>query len=104
MLLVCIAIGKIKNIGRLRDLLENGPLKGDIEGWNCVQWVKESLLTVFHDGKSLGKSATNWHSVRDTAMWYVGTKKAARRFEGEVNHDFDKAPAWDMLEGVELNP
>lgn len=37
-------------------------------------------------------------------MWYVGEKKAARRFDRQREYENTKAATWDMLEGVELAP
>jgi hypothetical protein len=103
MLLVRIMVGKVKNMGRLQSIFERTPVRPEVEGWNCVGWVKEALLAAMKDGKALGSCAgESWESIRDVAMWYVEQKKAAHRFDGTVSFDSSKAATWDMLEGVEL--
>ena len=102
MLLIRIVVGKVKDMSRLRAIFEGTPVRPEVEGWNCVEWVKEALLTAIKDGKALGTSAGDWKSVRDTAMWYVESKKAAGRFRSP--QDESKPPTWDMLGNAELAP
>lgn len=105
MLLVRIMIGKVKDRNRLESILRNIPLQPEVEGWNCVAWVKEAINTALQDKRALGSPKNlSWDSIRDLAMWYVGEKKAAHRFDGQGEHDQSKAATWDMLEGVELVP
>ncbi|KJZ71011.1 hypothetical protein HIM_09590 [Hirsutella minnesotensis 3608] len=104
MLLVRIMIAKVKSVRRLRSLFEGVPVRPDVVGWNCVGWIKEALEAALSDGKALGTSASDWESVRDTAMWYVETKKAAHRFDGKGHYDSKVAATWDMMQGVELTP
>ncbi|KAM4057183.1 hypothetical protein HRG_004024 [Hirsutella rhossiliensis] len=102
MLLVRVLVAKVRNMSRLRSIFEGTPLQPDTEGWNSVGWVKEALLGAIQDDEALGTSASDWDSVRDIAMWYVGAKKAAHRFDGTVNFDPDKVATWNMLEGTEF--
>ncbi|KAK1988415.1 hypothetical protein LZ30DRAFT_20775 [Colletotrichum cereale] len=104
MLLIRVVIAKIKDMRRLQSIFENRPLRPEVEGWNCVGWVKEGLEAVLRDGNALGTSVVDWKSVRDIAMWYVEKKKAEHRFAGASHYDHSKAPTWDMLCGKELSP
>ncbi|KAK9445201.1 hypothetical protein VB005_00309 [Metarhizium brunneum] len=105
MLLVRVMIGKVKDRNRLESLLRNIPIRPRVEGWNCVAWVKEAIETALRDKKVLGTSKNlDWDSIRDTAMWYVGQKKAAHRFDGQGEFDREKAATWDMIDGFERVP
>ncbi|KAK8103192.1 hypothetical protein PG984_016338 [Apiospora sp. TS-2023a] len=104
MLLIRIVVGKIKDMNRLRAILDRTPLRPEVKGWNCVEWVREALLAAAHDGKALGTCASDWKSVRDTAMGFVERKKASHRFDGSQSYDPTKAATWDMLAKVELIP
>lgn len=101
-LLVRILVGKVKNKGRLETLFQSTPIRSNVDGWNCVEWVKEALESAGQDREALGTSITRWQSVRDTAMWYVESKHKAGRF-GE-HYNAKEAPTWDMLGGSELIP
>lgn len=102
MLLVRIVVGKVKSMNRLRSIFKDTPVRPEVTGWNCVGWVKEALLAAMQDNRALGTSASGWQEVRDTAMSYVESKKAAHRFDGTVYYDPFQAPTWDLLAGVEL--
>ncbi|KAF4510617.1 hypothetical protein G6O67_002493 [Ophiocordyceps sinensis] len=104
MLLARVMIAKVKSVRRLRSVLEGIPVRPEVEGWNCVGWIKEAFQAALADGKALGTSAGDWQSVRDTAMWYVEAKKAAHRYDGIVFHDPMTVATWDMMQGVELTP
>ncbi|KAI0020265.1 hypothetical protein F4780DRAFT_779621 [Xylariomycetidae sp. FL0641] len=103
MQLVRVVIAKVNDADRLRAVLEEVPVRPELRGWNCVAWVKEALEEAKRDGKTLGTSARDWESVRDTAMWYVAQKKAAHRFDGKGQFDQRKAATWDMLDQKELH-
>ncbi|KAI8945264.1 hypothetical protein F4801DRAFT_569015 [Xylaria longipes] len=102
MLLVRVVIGKVIDGRRLRDIFSRIPIRDSTPDWDCVGWVKEAPETTFEDGKALGTSANDWNSVRETAMWYVGHKREAHRFDGQGEYDMTKVPTWDMLKGREL--
>lgn len=103
MLLVRVVVAKVKSRSRIQSIFEGTPLRPEVDGWNCVEWVKEALEAALKDGAALGTSANGWKSVRDKAMWYIEKKKAAHRFDGEVQSGPAKPPpTWDMLEGKEL--
>ncbi|KAF4983840.1 hypothetical protein FZEAL_846 [Fusarium zealandicum] len=104
MLLVRVVVGRVKSMSRLRSAFESVPVRGHVENWNCVEWVKEALLCAIQDGGALGASVKHWEPVRDAAMWYVKAKTTAHRFDGTGHYDLAKVPTWDMLDGVELVP
>ncbi|KAK3352226.1 hypothetical protein B0T25DRAFT_455583 [Lasiosphaeria hispida] len=92
MLLVRIVIGKVKDRSRLESILRNIPLQPEVEGWNCVAWVKEAVETALQDKRALGSTKNlNWDSIRELAMWYINEKKAAHRFDGLGGYDQSKA-------------
>ncbi|EGY23380.1 uncharacterized protein VDAG_04818 [Verticillium dahliae VdLs.17] len=97
-------VGKVKSTSRLRSIFQHTPVRPEVEGWNCVGWVKEALLAAMQDGRALEKYAGGWQEVRDTAMLYVQSKKEAHRFDGTVYFDPAQPATWDMLSGVELIP
>ncbi|KAK8107037.1 uncharacterized protein PG998_009050 [Apiospora kogelbergensis] len=96
MLLVRIVVGKVKNMSRLRAILDATPVR--------PEWVREALQAAIRDGRALGASAGDWKSVRDTTMRFVERKKAAHRFDGSRSYDSTKAATWDMLTKTELVP
>ncbi|KAG8410446.1 hypothetical protein J3459_017124 [Metarhizium acridum] len=103
--LVRVMIGKVKDGNRLESLLRNTPIRPGVEGWNCVAWVKEAIETALREDRVLGTPKNlGWDSIRDTAMWYVGQKKAAHRFDGQGTFDQNKAATWDMIDGLERAP
>lgn len=104
MQLVRVMVGKVKTLNRLRSTFGSIPVRPEIQGWNCVEWVKEALTAAIQDGRALGTSAGGWPKVRDTAMRYVESKKEAHRFDGTVEYSRDKVPTWDLLSNVELIP
>ncbi|POR34472.1 Uncharacterized protein TPAR_05321 [Tolypocladium paradoxum] len=104
MLLLRVVVGKIKDMERLQSIFQRIPLRPDVPGWNCIEWAKEAFETALRDGQALGTSASDWGSVRDTAMRYAGEKKSAHRFDGKGDFDISKPPTWDMLDGRELIP
>ncbi|KAI0010039.1 hypothetical protein F4779DRAFT_617072 [Xylariaceae sp. FL0662B] len=105
MLLVRVVVGKVKDTRRLQSKLRQIPVRPEIPDWNCVSWVKEALQVVISDKKAMSTVVPSWDSARDPAMWYVESKKASHRFDGQApagQYDSDKAATWDMLEGKEL--
>lgn len=102
MLLVRVVIGKVKEMKQLRSIFRDTPIRSEIQGWNCVEWIKESFIKASEDNRALGRCAISWEQVRDTAMCYVADKKACHRFDGTVSYDSTLVPTWDMLAGVEL--
>ncbi|KAH7012751.1 uncharacterized protein B0I36DRAFT_206273, partial [Microdochium trichocladiopsis] len=102
MLLVRIVVGKVKSTSRLRSIFQQIPVRPEVEGWNCVGWVREALHTTTQDSRALSKAAGTWDLVRDTAMWYVESKKTANRFDGTYDYDPTQVATWDMLSEKEL--
>lgn len=101
-LLLRVVIGKVKDQARLEAILKTVPMRPDVPGWNCVEWVKEAFEKVVKDGKtSMGTCIGDWTTVRDAAMWYVTQKKAAGRWERNNGYATDAVPTWDMLQRKE---
>ena len=89
---------------RLEDILRNAPIRGNQDGWNCVEWVKEALSILTEDRKCLGTRVTDWQLVRDTAMNYVQPKKEHHRFDGKGNFDTSKVATYDLISKKEVHP
>lgn len=102
MLLARIVVGKIKDRQRLQGIFGKVPLRPDTEGWNCIGWAKEAFETAVTDEKALGTRVSDWSSVMNLAMKYVGDKRAKRRFDGRGGYDVKRLPTWDMLQEREL--
>ncbi|PYH92218.1 hypothetical protein BO71DRAFT_28664 [Aspergillus ellipticus CBS 707.79] len=102
MLLVRVMIGKIKDRGRLVEILRKTPIRQGEAGWNCVSWVKEALETSSIDGKALGTRVIEWGKVRNGVMEYCQSKKDQHRFDGQGNFDMSKAPTYDLIERKEI--
>ncbi len=65
--------------------------------WNCVVWVRQALLALQNDGKAVGTSVLDWHTVRDAAMKYCQEKIDAHRFDGKVKFDMTRPATYDFL-------
>lgn len=104
MLLCRVIIGKVEDVGRLRDIFQRTPVRAARPGWNCVEWVKEAVESAIRDSHALETNVESWGLVRDAAMWYVAEKKVAHRFDGTVPFDNRKAATWNLLEGFEQTP
>lgn len=98
MILVRVMIAKVKNRDRLISILRNVPIRPDVPGWNCVEWLKEALELLENDGKALGTRVTEWRTVRNAAMDYCQRKKDEHRFDGEAQFDMTIVPTYDLLE------
>ncbi|KAK8879047.1 hypothetical protein PGQ11_000341 [Apiospora arundinis] len=99
-LLVRVMVAKVKDKDRLQAIFRGIPIRPDVQGWNCVGWVKEAMEALASDSQALGTSRTNWTSVRDAAMRYVERKHAEERFG--KNFDSTKIPTWDLIVGKEV--
>lgn len=107
MLLVRILVGKIQYQDRLEQALKHVPLRIDDPNWNCVLWTGDAYKSIAQDGQASVSGMPDWESVRHTAMWYVGQKKRAHRFDGrKASFVFDpeKPATWDMLGDKEIIP
>lgn len=104
MILVRIVVGKVKNRDRLRAALRRTPVRSEVPGWNCVEWVKEAFLEASNDAEAMGKTVGGWDLLRDAAMWYVEKKKAEHRFDGIGQFDQTKVSTWDMFSSREIVP
>lgn len=104
MILVRITVAKVKDRDRLKSIFNRVPVRSDNPEWNCVEWVKEALANLQADGRALGTSCLDWETIRDTAMWYVQSKEADHRFDGQAlpgQFDTEQVPTWDLLVQVE---
>jgi len=103
-----ILVARIEDTSRLVSVLERVPVRSSEEKWNCVLWVEEELAMASADGKALGKSRkTEWTTVRDAAMKYIGEKEAAHRYNGKApkgSYDPMKVATFDLLTGIETIP
>ncbi len=60
-------------------------------------WVRQALLALQNDGKAVGTSVLDWHTVRDAAMKYCQEKIDAHRFDGKVKFDMTRPATYDFL-------
>ncbi|PHH71230.1 hypothetical protein CDD80_5427 [Ophiocordyceps camponoti-rufipedis] len=107
MLLVRLLVGKIMDHNRLEQIFKDVPLRTEDADWNCVLWMEDAFGRVTRDGQAINTNVKDWESVRSTAMWYVGQKKAAHRFDGQdssIIFDPTKPATWDMLQNEEMTP
>lgn len=103
MILVRVVVGKITDMNQLVTILESVPVRGNVLGWNCVEWVKEALQLLGEDKTALGTKVTDWNTVRDAAMEYAERKAAEHRFDGTVStFDTRKVPTYDLLTRREI--
>ncbi|KAM7197043.1 hypothetical protein V8F20_006796 [Naviculisporaceae sp. PSN 640] len=103
MILVRIVVGKITNMNRLLEIVGNVPIRGNVPGWNCVEWVREALQLLGQDDTALGTKVTDWQTVRDAAMEYAVKKAAEHRFDGTVStFDTSKVPTYCLLTRKEI--
>lgn len=106
-LLTRTQMGKVKNIAILEEILRNVPIRaGQVEGWNCVAWVREALEMIEQNGKAVGTAILDWTTVRDASMKYTQEKIDNHRFDGKATYAFDKelAATYDLLEDKEVIP
>ncbi|KAK7515054.1 uncharacterized protein IWZ02DRAFT_383101 [Phyllosticta citriasiana] len=103
-LLVRIMIGKVEKKNRLVELIRGTPIRPNQNGWNCVEWVKEALLSIQTDGKAIGTSVLDWKQVRDGALLFCERKKNQHRFDGKGEFDMEKAATYDLIEQRETIP
>jgi hypothetical protein len=47
----------------------------------------ETLQLLQQDKKAMGTRTLNWADVRDNTIWYIESKKAAHRFDGQGSFD-----------------
>ncbi|KAJ9605999.1 hypothetical protein H2200_009848 [Cladophialophora chaetospira] len=94
MVLVRVMIAKVEDKGAFLE----------VQGWNCVQWIKEALETLDKDKKALGRRVADWQTVRNAVMAYCQRKKDGHRFDGQEQHDMSKFPTNDLPEGKEVVP
>lgn len=59
LLLVRIIIGKVIDKDRLDAVFDRVPVRGDVDGWNCIARIKEALGLLEEDGEAIGASITD---------------------------------------------
>lgn len=104
MLLVRITVGTINDRARLEQVFTEVPLRIDDTDWNCVRWMDDAFNRIIQDGHAVTFGVRDWTFIADTAMWYVGLKKKAHRFDGkDTTVEFDplKPATWDMFRMME---
>lgn len=99
-LLVRVVVAKVNDKDRLQVIFRGIPTRPDVQGWNCVGWVKEAMEALASDPQALGTSRTDWTTVRNTTMRYVEEKHAEGRFGRKF--DSTKIPTWDLMVGREV--
>lgn len=82
MLLFRVCIRKVNNGSKVESILRAVPVKGDVEGWNCVSWVMEALYLLSQDRGAMGTSKLEWKTVQPFVMRYAQPKKNQHRFDG----------------------
>ena len=100
-LLVRITIAKVEKPNRLEQLLSQVVLVQDDPNWRCRHWVRDGLLALKTDGKSLGTAQLDWDYLESMVNWFVELKKSQHRFDGQGDWNMMKVPTYDVLEGRE---
>ncbi|KAJ8128064.1 hypothetical protein O1611_g5570 [Lasiodiplodia mahajangana] len=103
-LLTRVVIGNVLDMGRLRSIFANIPVRPDVPNWNCVGWVREAVEAALKDSEALSSSITSWEAVKEKSLWYIQKKTVEHRFDGQGNFSGQKAATWDMLEDKEVIP
>ncbi len=106
MVLVRVLVGKIKDASAASDVLRHVPVRfRDIDGWNCVAWVKEALELLCESDGAMASCVRDWEAVKLDALAFVRAKKAAHRFDGKAEEgifEMEKVPTYDALRRKEL--
>ncbi|KAG9234215.1 hypothetical protein BJ875DRAFT_496045 [Amylocarpus encephaloides] len=101
LLLIRILFAKVKKPDRLEQLLSRVVVVQDDPNWRCRHWVRDGVLALKSDGKTLGTAQLDWDYLESMANWFVELKKSQHRFDGQGNWDMTKVPTYDVLEGRE---
>lgn len=106
MLLVRVMVGKVNHISVAEELLRRVPVRSrDVDGWNCVAWVKEAIERLRESEGAMASCVQDWEDMKQDALAFVRAKKAAHRFDGKAEEgifDKDKVPTYDALLKREL--
>jgi len=103
MILVRVMLAKVEDAGKLAQLLRQVPIRqGEVEGWNCVFWVKEALLRIEQSKGVVGTRVVEWRAVRDAALSCCQQKKDEHRFDGKGKYDHTQVPTRDLISMKEI--
>lgn len=109
-LLARVCVAKVVQREKLLQILRAVPVRaGEVQGWNCVGWVREALARLEQEKHVLGRNVLgrDWEEQRDACTAYVKRKKEAHRYDGQAaegEYDMSLIPTWDMLLGRETVP
>ncbi|KAL6228699.1 hypothetical protein BDW75DRAFT_250907 [Aspergillus navahoensis] len=101
MLRVRVMVSKVADGNRLAQILRKIPIRQNLQGWNCVAWVKEALESLNADGTALC-TTVDWETVRTETMEYCQKKTDQNRFDGQGSFDLTKAPTYDSVKRKEI--
>lgn len=101
-LLVRIMIADVEKPKRLEQLLSRVLLVQNDPSWRCKHWVRDAILALKRDRKSLGTTELDWDHLEATANWFVEFKKRQHRFDSIGGWDMRKVPTYDILERREI--
>lgn len=83
-------------------VLRNVTIVQGQEDWNCVAWVKDTLMALSRvEENVLGRSELEWEKVRDQVMAFMGRKREQRRWDGSGEIDVLWPATFDLLVGEE---
>jgi hypothetical protein len=106
MVLVRVLVGKVKDTAAAERVLRTVPVRSrDVDGWNCVAWVKEAIEMLCGCEGAMASCVREWEVIREEALAFVRAKKAAHRFDGkaeEGSFDMHKVPTFDVLSKKEI--
>lgn len=106
-LLARIRIAKVKDMDRLGTILHDVPVTPEVQGWNCVHWIRDALQRLAEDDGVLGgKSVLQWEIVRDHSMRFVQQVVESQRLGSMQPGDIDPSAkaTLDLLDGGEFMP
>ncbi|KAL3430688.1 hypothetical protein BDV09DRAFT_199445 [Aspergillus tetrazonus] len=98
---VRVMVSKVADGNRLAQILRKIPIRQNLQGWNCVAWVKEALESLSADGTALC-TRVDWETVRTETMEYCQKKTDQNRFDGQGSFDLTKAPTYDSVKRKEI--
>ena len=101
MLRVRVMVSKVADENRLAQNLRAIPIRQNLQGWNCVAWVKEALESLNADATALC-TRVDWETMRTETMEYCQKKTDQNRFDGQGSFDLAKAPTYDSIKRKEI--
>ncbi|OAX83017.1 hypothetical protein ACJ72_02618 [Emergomyces africanus] len=104
MLLGRIMIAKVTDSVQLRNTLAAVPIVQNNPAWTCRIWVRDAIVALEADGRSLGTRVTNWSIIEQSAKDYIGQKRQQRRYDGSGSFPPRTVPTFDLIERKETVP